>query len=174
MSREASTILVGKIIGPHGIRGEVKLKSHLVGNLELREGVDIVLLFPDGSRRNKRILKARETAKGPLLSIEGVTDRNSAEELRGVDVEVDSSLLPETSDDEYYLHDLIGLEVHDSEKIVGHIERLIERAGQDLLVVDMGGREALVPFVEPIVVEVDIEAGRVVIDPPEGLLELEA
>jgi len=174
MTREkASSLRVGRISGPHGVKGEVKLISYLAGNLELRGAVEVVLFFPDGSKQVGKILSVREGPKGLLLTIEGVSDRNQAETLRDVDVEVDADLLPEPEEDEYYWNEMIGLEVFDKgERFLGRVGGFIERAGQDLLILDMDGREVLVPFVEPIIVSVDTEAERITIDPPEGLLEL--
>jgi len=170
---KASTVVMGEIIGPHGIGGEVKVDSHLVGNIELIEGMELCLLFPDGARVVKHVVGLRETAKGPLLRIEGVTDRTEAEKLRGCKIELDADLFPPTDEGEYYWRDLIGLEVFSKAgDRIGRVVRLVERGEQDLLIVDIDGREAMIPFVEPIVVTVDVAAGRLVIDPPEGLLEL--
>ena len=174
MSREAaSTVVAGEIIGPHGIAGEVKLKSHVV-SIELMEGMEVFLRGADGTLLPKRLIKVRQGPKGLLLTIEGVSDRNSATELRGVLVEVDASLLPSLEEGEYYWDDIIGLEVFTKEgERLGSVIQMLERVEQDLLIVDVGGRETMVPFVEPIVISVDVEGGRIVIDPPEGLLELD-
>jgi len=174
MGRHRASILVmGEIIGPHGIRGEVKLHSHLVGNIELIEGMELCLLFPSGARRIMRLVGRRETAKGLVLSIEGVGDRTEAEKLRGCKIEMDADLLSQTGEGEYYWRDLIGLEVFSKTgDRIGRVAQMLERGEQDLLIVDLGGREAMIPFVEPIIVTVDVAAGRLVIDPPEGLLEL--
>ncbi len=173
MTRTGSTVVVGEIAGPHGIAGEVKFRSHLVGNLELAEGTEVILRFPGGGRSARCLIKIRRVSKGLLLTIEDVTDRDSAEKLRGVHVEVDANLLPSAPEGEYYWRDLIGVKVFSKQgEQLGRVVNLLERAGQDLLVLDIGGREAMVPFVEPIVVSVDVEADRLVVDPPEGLLEL--
>ena len=170
---KASTVVMGEITGPHGISGEVKVNSHLVGNIKLIEGMKMCLLFPDGSKAIKRLIGLRETAKGLLLRIEGVTDRNEAQKLRGCKIELDASLLASAEDGEYYWRDLIGLEVFlKAGKRLGKVIGMVERGEQDLLTVEIDGREAMIPFIEPIIVSVDLNAGRLVVDPPEGLLEL--
>ena len=171
--RESSTIVVGEITGPHGLAGEVKFRSYLVGDLEITDGMVLTLLFPDGKKLTKQLLKVRGGHKGLLLTIEGISDRDSAESLKGVRVEVDADIFPDAPEGEYYWRDLIGLSVFlKAGEEIGKVVNLVDRAEQDLLVIDMGGREVMVPFVEPIVVSVDIEAGRLVINPPEGLLEI--
>lgn len=171
--RGSSTVEVGEITGPHGVRGEVKLKSRLVGNLQLGEVSDVYLVLPGGEEIKKKLLNARCGPKGPLLAIEGVNNRDDAEKLRGTVVRVDAGLLPPEGEGEYYWLDIIGLKVvtADNEEI-GEITRLMEGPGQDLLVVNREGREVMVPFVEPVVVRVDMEQGRVIIDPPDGLLDI--
>ncbi len=171
--RDSSTVEVGEIAGPHGVRGEVKLKSYLVGNLHLGKMSDVYLLLPGGKKIKKKLLSARQGPKGPLLTIDGVNDRDEVEKLKGAIVEADSELLPPEDENEYYWIDIIGLKVvsADNEEI-GEVTNLMEGAGQDLLIVNHQGREVMVPFVEPIVVEVDVEAGKVTIDPPEGLLDI--
>jgi len=172
--RESSTVEVGEITGPHGVRGEVKLRSHLVGNLQLGDVSEVYLALPSGEKIKKKLLNARQVPKGLLLSIEGVNDRDEAEKLRGTVVEVDAGLLPPEEEGEYYWFRLIGLKVVsvDNEEI-GVVTNLVAGAGHDLLIVSREGREVMVPFVEPLLVEVDLEAGRVLIDPPEGLLDID-
>jgi len=107
-----------------------------------------------------------------LLSLEGVHDRNAAEELRGTMLVIDSSRIEPSDDpDEFHDHQLIGLTVVTvAGEHVGEVDDVLHH-GQDLLVVKRKGRdEALIPFVKALVPEVDLEAGRLVVDPPEGLL----
>jgi 16S rRNA processing protein RimM len=114
-----------------------------------------------------------------LLGFAEVPDRTGAESLRGTRLYVDADAGHDTDvDDEdgWYEEELVGLTVvlRDG-TAVGEVAALETRPVQDLLVVRLaGGGEALVPFVEAVVPEVDLEGGRVVIDPPAGLLELNA
>jgi 16S rRNA processing protein RimM len=106
-----------------------------------------------------------------LLRFDGVTDRNAAEALRDTLLVIDSADIPPPDDpDEFYDHQLIGLSVATVEgKDVGEVTDVLHH-GQDLLVVRHEGREVFVPFVKALVPEVDLAAGRLVIDPPPGLL----
>ncbi|GAA3135611.1 hypothetical protein GCM10020001_067820 [Nonomuraea salmonea] len=107
-----------------------------------------------------------------LVAFEGVHDRDAAEELRGTMLVIDSAdVTPPDDPDEFHDHQLIGLAVQTvAGEPVGEVEDVLHH-GQDLLVVRRKGQDdALIPFVKALVPEVDLEAGRLVVDPPEGLL----
>jgi 16S rRNA processing protein RimM len=110
------------------------------------------------------------------MSFDGVPDRDTAERLRGVLLVVDSSELEDITDpDEFRDHQLIGLAVYaPGGEHVGEVTDVLH-SGQDLLVVAgtgaRAGAEIMIPFVTEIVPEVDLATGRLVIDPPAGLLD---
>jgi 16S rRNA processing protein RimM len=114
-----------------------------------------------------------------LVRFEGCDDREAAEALRGTVLVIESAeLAPLTDPEEFYDHDLIGLRVVTATgDPVGTVADVLHH-GQNLLVVagegTRSGAEILVPFVAPLVPEVDVAAGRLVIDPPPGLLDPEA
>jgi 16S rRNA processing protein RimM len=167
-------VTVGRIGRPHGIRGAVVVGVR-TDEPELR--------FAEGSRLDTDpvgigplVVSASRWHSGELLvRFAGVDDRDAAAELRGTWLFVDSATLAPTDDpDEFRDGDLIGLAVRtvggDS---VGTVED-VRHSGQDVLVVKSSdGREVMVPFVLPLVPEVDVAAGYLVIDPPEGLLDLD-
>jgi 16S rRNA processing protein RimM len=109
-----------------------------------------------------------------LLSIEGVESREAAEELRDTELHLDVADLPELDDPEvFYDHQLVGLTARlTDESELGEVAA-VRHEGADLLVIRRrDGGEVLVPFVTAIVPTVDVAAGFLVVDPPEGLLEL--
>jgi len=171
-------VRVARIGKPHGIRGEVTVQvltdspgdrfvlgaefdveppSH--GNLPVRA------LTVRSARWNKDIL---------VLGFEEVSDRNRAEELRGAMLFLNTEEDDDNDDEGWYEHELVGLEVRVDGKAVGTVAALQLMPAQDLLVVDTPGGEVLVPFVEEIVPEVDVEGRFVVVVPPPGLFELNA
>jgi 16S rRNA processing protein RimM len=188
-------LIVGRIGRPHGIRGEV-IVGVRTDEPDLRFAVGAVLDVersvpgPAGTRDGAAgggqlgggqltVAAARWHSGQLLVAFAGITDRTAASELTGSWLSVDSSQLPESSDpDEFRDHELIGLSVRTSAgDAVGVVADVLHH-GQDLLVVrqdgdqDGGkGRDYLVPFVKPIVPEIDISAGILVIDPPPGLLD---
>jgi 16S rRNA processing protein RimM len=173
-------LLVARIGKPHGLRGEVTVQAH-TDDPERRfvPGVVFTTEAPAGSGvpRTLTLATARLHREIWLLGFEEVPDRTGAEGLRGTRLFVAlGDVIDDADDDEdgWYEDELVGLAVVDTTgATVGEVAGLETGTAQDLLVVTLaGGGQALVPFVEAIVPEVDLEAGRVVIDPPPGLLEL--
>jgi 16S rRNA processing protein RimM len=164
-------LVVGRIGRPHGVRGEVTVevltdepeRRFVVGTSIATEPADRGPLVVAGRRWHKDIL---------LIAFDGVTDRDVAEELRGTMLVIDSAdVEPYDDPDEFHDHQLIGLAVETvAGDPVGEVTDVLHH-GQDLLVVRRkGADEALIPFVKALVPEVDLEGGRLVVDPPEGLL----
>ncbi|MGE4292351.1 MAG: ribosome maturation factor RimM [Desulfovibrio sp.] len=167
-------VLVGKVIKPHGIRGEICVESY-ADSPALFFGLAAVLL---GTGRGKPVRFALRAARGHqdrlLLTLEGVADRNRAEELRGREVFVRESDLPELEDDEFYLRDLLGLDVllEDGTRL-GVLENFLETPGQLVWsIAHDSGKEILLPAVPEFLVDVDPEAGTITVAPPEGLVEM--
>lgn len=120
--------------------------------------------------RALRVASAREHRDRFLVRFEGIEDRVAASSLRGA-LYVDASATRALADDEFWIHDLVGLAVQlrDGTEI-GSVAGVIAHPAQALLRVATPSGEALVPVVKAIVTDVDLDAGRIVIDPPEGLL----
>lgn len=173
-------LTVGRIGRPHGLRGEVTVD---IRTDDPRER------FAPGSS-----LRTEPAARGPLtvasfriisglnvVRFDGYDDRNAAETLRGTMLVVDIDALPVlTDDDEFYDHELIGLVAHLQAAngglgdVIGPITELLHLPANDVLVVStdrMAAGEVLIPFVKVVVPVVDVAAGVVVVDPPDGLFE---
>jgi 16S rRNA processing protein RimM len=177
-------LVVGQIGRPHGIRGEVTVLVR-TDDPDLRFEPGSVLATEPASRGPLTVEAARWHSGRLLAAFEGYADREQAEELRGTLLVVDSADVGPAGPEEFRDHELIGLDVLTrSGEPVGVVTDVLHH-GQDLLVVGpardqpaarrpsaAGAGEILVPFVAAIVPEVDVGAGRLVIDPPPGLLEL--
>jgi 16S rRNA processing protein RimM len=177
-------LVVGQIGRPHGIRGEVTVLVR-TDDPDLRFEPGSALATEPASRGPLTVAAARWHSGRLLIVFEGYADRDQAEELRGTLLVVDSADVGPAGPEEFRDHELIGLDVLTrSGEPVGVVTDVLHH-GQDLLVVGpaggrpegrgpsaAGGGEILVPFVAAIVPEVDVGAGRLVIDPPPGLLEL--
>jgi 16S rRNA processing protein RimM len=165
-------LAVGRIGRAHGVRGEVSVEIR-TDDPETRFAPE-ASLATDPESAGPLTVEAVRTHSGRLLvRFAGVEDRNAAEALRGVLLLVDSADIPPTDDpEEFHDHELIGLAVVTADGAeLGEIVD-VEHHGQDLLVLRRPtGDDALVPFVSAIVTDVDVPAGRVVLDPPPGLLE---
>ena len=162
-------ICVGAIAGAYGVRGEVRLKSFCAEPRDIgRYGP---LFSEDGARRFDLSL-GKAVAGGFAARLSGVTTREAAEALRGVRLHAPRAALPALPDDEFYHADLIGLEVVDTGGVVlGRVSAVLNHGAGDLLELRRaGGESVLLPFTRAQVPTVDLAAGRVVADPPEGLL----
>jgi 16S rRNA processing protein RimM len=181
-------LTVGQILRAHGVRGEVTVdvrtdepaERFAVGSVLVTDSTAVRRLaaVPAGAWQVPAELTV-ETVRphqGRLLVVfVGVYDRNLAEDLRGVLLCVDSAGVAASDDpDEFNDHELVGLAAVDAGgEPLGEVVRVDHAPASDLLVVRRpDGRIALVPFVKAIVPEVDLAAGRVVLTPPEGLLDL--
>jgi 16S rRNA processing protein RimM len=171
-------LVVGRVSRPHGVRGEVVVDIH-TDSPEERFTVGSVLDTDPASAGPLRISELRvQHGKGGrrlLVLFDGYADRDVADTLRGVYLVVDSATVaPPDDPDEFLDHQLVGLRAQtvDGEPL-GSVVRVEHAPASDLLVLARpDGRQALVPFVKAIVPEVDLDGGRVVLTPPEGLLDL--
>jgi 16S rRNA processing protein RimM len=183
-------LIVGRIVRPHGVRGEVIVEVR-TDEPEARfvPGTSLITEAPvrptpadappDAVRwlvpPSLRIEAVRPHQGRLIVVFDGIADRTVAEELRDVLLLVDSADVPPPTDpDEFHDHQLVGLTVvNPAGETLGEVARIDHAPAADLLVLRRpAGGTALVPFIKAMVPEVDLAAGRVVIDPPAGLLEL--
>ncbi len=157
---------MGRVIAPHGIKGWVKLKV-------FTDSPDSLLDFPRWWIRAKAGWQEREVAEAELRSVGLVArflddeDRNAAEDLKGLDIGVPRDTLPVPDEGEYYWADLIGLAVLTAaDELLGAVEGLIETGANDVLVVRAqdSGVERLIPYIEPVIISVDLTGKRIVVD----------
>ena len=166
-------LVVGQIGKAHGIRGEV-LVTVRTDDPERRFLPGAVFTTASG----KLVLESKTLRwhQGKIIAqFEGVKDRNAAEELRSTELQVESADLPEPEDpDEFLDHQLVGLRVVTvGGEDLGAVARIDHAPSSDLLVLAReGGGTALIPFVTAMVPTVDLPGGRVIVDLPEGLLDL--
>ena len=161
------TVVVGIVTGVHGLRGEVSVQNRsdnperwTPGGTVFRE--DGAALTISASRHHGRRL---------LVSFGGVSDRNSAEALRGTVLVVPESWLPDLPEGEWWAHQLEGCEVRTvSGRILGVVREVIPNPANDLWVaVDDAGRETLVPALANLLIEVDVVARTILVDDVPGL-----
>ena len=162
-------ICIGAIAGAFGVAGEVRLKSFCT------VPEDIATFGPlttqDGTR--SFILRlTRPVAGGLGARIAGIATKEAADALRGVALYAPRAKFPALPDDEYYHADLIGLEVRDpGGALLGTVQAVHNHGAGDLLEVRMqaGGDTSLIPFTLAVVPTVDLAAGRLIADLPDGL-----
>jgi 16S rRNA processing protein RimM len=166
-------LVVGRIGHAHGVKGEVSVEVRT--DDPDRRYADGSVLATDPPERGPLTIERVRAHHGRLLvQFAGVEDRTAAEALRGTFLVVDAASAGETDDGEWWDHDLLGLAaVTPDGKPLGTVSDVIHVPGPPLLAITSDeGREVLVPFVGEIVPEVDLAGGRLVVDPPPGLLDL--
>ena len=172
-----AALLVGVVVRPHGLGGELVVDVHTDSPEErFAPGAVLARTAADGAAVGELTVTSARPHSGRLLvRFAEAPDRTAAEELRGSRLLVDPTDLPPTGDpDEFHVHQLEGLaaELVDGTP-VGTVREIVHGPGGELLALARPDRpDALVPFVRAIVPTVDLDGGRVVLDPPEGLLDL--
>jgi 16S rRNA processing protein RimM len=167
-------VLVGTIVRPQGNRGQVIVAPETdFADDRFREGARLATRV-DGSGRTLVVINRRQHQGRWVIGFEGVTTIDDAEALRGAELRIAPELLTPLPPGQFYVHDLIGcrVETH-AGGMIGTVER-VDLAGSPLLVVPVKGQEVLIPLAEAICRRVDVQARLIVIDPPEGLIELNA
>lgn len=163
-------VCVGAISGAYGVRGEVRLKSFCA------EPADIETYAPLSTEDGARSFSVKLTGvikNGFSARLGGVETKEQADALRGTRLFAPRDRLPALPDDEYYYADLIGLEVLDTGgTVLGRVKSVQNHGAGDLLEIHGPGLKGtvLLPFTLDAVPTVDLDAGRIIADPPEGLL----
>jgi 16S rRNA processing protein RimM len=158
-------VAVGYIRGPHGLDGEVKVDSLS----DVPDRFVIGAQFQGGDR--SLTIGSLRTHKGALLiGFKRYTRREQAEKLRGLLLEIPESDVPPLAADQYYRHQLVGLNVQDAEGApLGMLTEVLDTGANDVYVVSDGESELLVPAIESVVRSVDVARGVMTIDPLPGL-----
>ena len=158
-------VLLGVVAAPHGVRGLVRIKSFT------EDPMAVAAYGPlsDESGKKEYRVEALSAARGAVLArIEGVADRTAAEALRGLRLYVDRSALPQTGEREWYEADLIGLKAVGTDgRDWGKVTAFHDFGAGSVMEVSGG---VMLPFTDEAVPEIDVAGGKVLIDPPAGLL----
>ena len=169
-----SLILVGQVVGAHGIRGNLKVHSYTESLSVYETQAGITVILPDDAIRTMVVDRVWRHGKKLLMNFESITRRDQAEGLIGAKLFVEKDGLPNLDEDTYYWFDLVGLQVIDPYgEPLGRLVSVIPTPGNDIYVVrgERGGqpREMLVPAVGDVVLGIDLDAGVMTVDLPEGL-----
>ena len=170
-------VAVGRILRPHGVRGEVV--------------VEVLSDVPDRFRKGSRLLGVREGAAtgatpettlivatsrphktGAVVRFEGFADPEEAAVLRGLDLEVPRAEVPKAPSGTYYQYELLGCLCRDGEVELGRVVEVVEDGGGLMLIVAGEGRRVPVPFVKEFLRRVDVAAGEIDLSLPPGFLEI--
>lgn len=158
-------VLLGKIVGVHGVRGELKLESYTEPRAQIFSYRPWLMRSAAGEISVDEC-RGRTQGKGLVAELPGIADRDAAVALVGTEIWVTRSVLPAPKPGEYYWSDLEGLEVVTVEGVaLGRVSHLVATGSNDVLVVKDAKRERLIPFLfGSYVTSVDFDAGRVTVD----------
>jgi 16S rRNA processing protein RimM len=165
-------VAIAKIVRTRGLKGEV-VAELLTDFPERFDGLETVTgVLPSGETRELKIEKFWFQKDRVILKFHGTDSIESAEVLRDAEVCVHESEAVELEEDEFFDWELEGCEVETTggEKL-GSVREIMRTGGTEVLLIDGAERELMIPFAESICTEVDVENKRILVDPPEGLLE---
>ena len=166
---ETENICVGAFAGSYGVNGEVRLKSFCA---EPESIVDYSPLTDETGKRSFAITLTRSIKNALVAKVEGIANKEQADALRGLRLFARRDQLPALPDDEFYHTDLIGLTVLDTGgNVLGRVHAVQNHGASDLLEIMAEGSSAtiLLPFTNEVVPTVDLAAGRIITDPPDGI-----
>lgn len=168
-------VVVGRIGRAHGLRGLVKVHAYGDSLAEQRAG-DRLELGPTAREGDQATLTiAASQVRGHqllLMQFNEINTRDEAEKLLGREVFLPPERLSRTAEGEYYHYQLLGLAVETTAGVqLGEVTNVIETGSNDVYAVMRHGKETLIPALEDVIVSIDLVSGRMVVDPPEGLID---
>lgn len=161
---------VGAIAGAYGVNGELRIKSYCARAEDIETYAP---LSDESGSRHFHLALIRPIKNGFAARITEVSTKEQADALKGTQLFARRDQLPSLADDEFYYADLIGLAVYDSGGVrLGQVKSVQNHGAADLLELQLStsATTALLPFTQATVPLVDLAAGRIIVDPPEGAL----
>ena len=169
MTDTTDRVVVGALAGAFGVKGEVRLKSYCADPDTI---ADYTPLYTEDGRSFATVVLTGQAGNALVARVDGIVTKEEADALKGTALYAERDMLPSLPDDEYYYADLVGLEVFDAGgQLLGTVKSVQNHGASDLLEVYRAGMKTavLLPFTMAAVPTVDIKAGKIVADPPEGL-----
>lgn len=166
-------VVIARAVKPRGLKGEIvaELLTDFPERFENLE--ELVLVAPDGDRKKERLEGYWFQNDRVILKLAGCDDVETAKELTGSEFAVPESERVPLDEDQYYDWELEGCAVRVGNETIGTVQSIIKTGGTEILkIVDESGRERLVPLADSIVVEINTAEKLIVVDPPDGLLDL--
>ncbi|MFH0724979.1 MAG: ribosome maturation factor RimM [Pseudomonadota bacterium] len=168
------TLVIGEVVGIHGIRGVLKVRSHAESPDIFLPDTPVFLGGTSGEKNRYMIQWVKPHKKGLLMALDGVTECNRAEALVGMLIYIDAAALPELGDDTYYWFELIGMSVFTVQnEYLGRVTSIMPTGSNDVLVVrdPVKGpqHEVLIPALATVVQSVNLQEKRIRVTLPEGL-----
>lgn len=162
-------VAIGRIGGPWGVRGDVKVTLHTDFPDRFKD-LESVYLGPDA--RPYRLVAWRPHNKYVLIRLEGFDDATAAETLRGLWVQIPESQVIPLQGDEHYVYELLGLQVKTTDgRHLGEIAEILFTGANEVFVVWGEAGEILIPYINDVIAREDLDAGEIIVEPVPGLLD---
>jgi 16S rRNA processing protein RimM len=164
---------IGRVSGTHHLKGTVKVTSTF-DDIDVLEGNKVVLNLKNGEKKIFTVEEARRiNEKIILVDFSEITNKSDASTLNGAEINIRRDLLGEISEDSFYNSDIIGMEVINLDgSILGLVEDVLETGAHDILVVNEGSDEVMIPAVELYVLDIDFDSRKIKVDVPEELINI--
>ncbi|CAM4162269.1 16S rRNA processing protein RimM [Streptococcus penaeicida] len=163
---------VGKIVNTQGLQGELRLLSVSDFAEERYQKGSRLALFDDKNQfvQEVEIVSHRQQKNFDIVKFKDMYHINDVEKFKGFSVKVAEENLTELEDDEFYYHEIIGLDVYEGDQLIGKISDILQPGANDVWVVKRKGKkDLLLPYIPPVVLNVDLQAKRVDVEIMEGL-----
>ncbi|RMG00090.1 MAG: 16S rRNA processing protein RimM [Nitrospirae bacterium] len=172
-------ITIGRIVGSHGVDGALKILPLTFSDERLYE-IKRVYLVQEGKHIPFYISDSRRYRGGFIIHLKGISNREEAESLRGLELQIPEEESPPAGENEFYHYQIIGLDVFTEEDVyLGKVTGILETGSNDVFIVEpstpyreKGKKEFLIPAIEDVVSRIDLTRGKMIINPMEGLLDL--
>ncbi|MCA0979951.1 ribosome maturation factor RimM [Exiguobacterium aestuarii] len=165
-------LYVGKIANTHGLKGEVKILAATDFPEERFKKGNTLFLDVDGTKQEMTITTYRPHKQFHLVTFKGFENINLIEKYKGLKLYVHAEHVHNLSENEYYYHEIIGCEAIVDGESIGVIDDIFETGANDVWVIKRPGKsDALIPYIESVVKEIDVESKRVVITPIPGMID---
>jgi len=173
---EQPLLSLGYITQPHGLHGEFRVHLHNAKSEALYDNETFYLQLPEEKTlRQFEVRSVHKHSKGYLVKIKDCRYRDQAESLKRAEIFVLEEELPALEEDEYYFFELEGLPVFSPEgDALGHVDHVLPNPGNPLMVVAYQERQVMIPIVEALVPEIDLEEGKIIVRPIPGLFDDES
>jgi 16S rRNA processing protein RimM len=167
---EPQRLAVGRVLRPHGVRGELVLEA-LTDFPETLPGKTVLLRLADGAERSLEAQNVRWHRGRLLLQLDGIDNRDAADDLRGATVEIDLAQATPLGEGQYYHHQVIGLRaVTEGGEVLGQVAAILETGANDVYqIATPEGGELLLPAIGSVIKKIDLDAGEMVVHLLEGL-----
>ncbi|NLP00744.1 MAG: 16S rRNA processing protein RimM [Clostridiaceae bacterium] len=164
-------LAVGKVVNTHGIKGELKVIP-ITSDISRFDYLLFVTANYGGTFKEFRVIGCRIHKGFVLIRLKGIDTMSDAEKLKGQELFVHRKHAVELEEDEYFICDLIGIDVYEEDKLLGQLTDVLETGSNDVYIVqDSNMREILIPALKSVVESIDIEGKRMQVKLPEGLID---